>query len=263
MNPELQTQRPLVPETPSETQILDVENINQLNDLLKKYGINTDKWTKSSEKLLTEIKDGETILKVVDSQLERHTNTALITVLSPDGLSKLVEDRQEFRAVTDKDGSVTKEAFTKRRGLTELAEKFKAGENAEEVARRALTEELGYPKDSTIFGDVEIRPLPNPVNNEVPKSAYQGLKTVNNLKRFLVRMPDNLYKEEGYTEVQEEKINYMQWKPITEIKEEKRQKELQKQALALQQATEENQLMDNFMAGDQNASETAKARGLI
>lgn len=262
MNPETQSNLP-VAETLPAPEVLNITNLEELNGVLSQYSIDTFNWTKGSDQLLKEIKDGETELKVVDGKLERHTNTALITVISPDGLSKLVEDRQEIKPVVNENDEVIEEGYTKRRGLTELAEKFKAGEEPMGVARRALTEELGYPKGSTVFDEVTIRPLPVLVDNKAPKSAYQGLTTVNNLSRFLVRMPEELYREDGYTEDQPKKINYMEWKRIKDIQQKARDKNPDGETVSLSQATLNNQTMDNYVAGDENAEETLRAQGLI
>lgn len=176
-----------------------VSNVEQLITLLDQYGIDETKWRKTPEDLMKEIFEGETELKSVDGALERHTNTVLMTVCSPDGSQRLIEDRQEF-----KDGKVVK------RGLTEVAEKFKAGENPSEVALRAIKEEL---LSSAEFdsSSIELKQIPLPENNIVPPSAYEGLKTVNNMTRFLVKLPIELYEKEGYVEKQKKKTNYMVW----------------------------------------------------
>jgi hypothetical protein len=51
----------------------------------------------------------------------------------------------------------------------------------------------------------------------VPPSAYVGLTTVNNLNRFLVVLPDQLFRADGYVEVQIKKTIYMVWKDISAL----------------------------------------------
>jgi hypothetical protein len=206
-----------IPHQP-EIKLLTVKTLDDLNHLLMSYAIDTTKWSKDIRQLFKEITEGETQMKTRDGKLERHTNTALVSVISPDGMSRLVEDRQEIKDVLNPDGTIQKKGQIKRRGIKELAEKFKTGEDPKDVARRALAEELGLsPEESSALSTVEIKTLPNLVNNITPKSAYEGLTTVNNLNRFLVRMPDEVYKPEGYVERQTIKTNYLVWKPIREI----------------------------------------------
>jgi hypothetical protein len=169
---------------------------------LRIHNIDTSQWSKTPEHLLKEIQAGDTRLRVnPQGDLERHTQTLLLTIYSPDNTKRLVEDRQEY-----KDGIVRK------RGTQWISEKHKPGEDIDKLVARAIREELFNNEDVDITG-VEVRPFPVP-SQEGPKSAYDGLNTVNILTSKLARLPQELYREEGYVEYQNDKTNYFVWEDV-------------------------------------------------
>ena len=244
------------------SELLNVQSVEELVGILEEQNIDYSEWRKSPEDLYEEIKSLETQLMInSEGGLERHINTVLLKILSPNGMQQLVEDRQ----VSKKDGAVT------RRGMTEIAEKHKAGEEPMAVAYRAISEEL---LGNQLFDTdtVPLREMQSKEKLDAPKSAYDGLATVNNITRYIVRLPEDLYRGEGYTEVQEKKTNYMVWKTYQEISEDKRRREAEQvaeeEAKKLQEPISEmlndgesslsdsqylTDLINRAQAGDQNA----------
>lgn len=187
---------------------IQVNSVEDLLLILDRFGIDYGKWNKTPQDLFGEIENLETTLTsdVHWGKLTRNVQSVFLTVISPDGTMQLVEDHQEYA-----DGKIVV------RGLIEIAEKCKADENPIAVAYRAIREEL-LNGESFDTSSIELVPIPNPETNKVPRSAYEGLNTVNNITRFKVQLTDELFKPEGYKEVQPgKKITYFPWKPISEI----------------------------------------------
>jgi hypothetical protein len=189
----------------SDSQIISISDTASLIKVLANAKINYEAWRKTPDDLFEEISTGETTLKCINGQLERHVSSVFLEVISPDGVHRIVEDRQVFN-----DGRKVK------RGLKEIAEKHKPGEKPLTVAKRALKEELfsgmTYSEDTLLFTP---REAPEEASS-IPTSAYEGLTTVNNITRFSVQIPKELYKHDGYIEVQLKKTNYYVWEVIFE-----------------------------------------------
>ena len=126
----------------------------QLEGILNENNINLSKWkkkynNKTVEDLLTEIKQGESILEKKEGSLYRSVNVAKVIVLSDDEQYKLREAEH-----LDKNFLVVKE-----RDNVYLSEKMKPDEKFRAAIIRGVSEELGsqYSDDIEFLGDEVIR----------------------------------------------------------------------------------------------------------
>jgi hypothetical protein len=190
----------------SVSQIISIDAIDDLILLLGDHYIDYKLWRKDVEDLYEELKLGESSLLLVDGELRRNVKSVFVGVTSPDGKLRLVEDRQVFH---DGRPVVIRE-------IKGVFEKQEAGESSEEAAIRGLKQEL--------FTGIEVDErllilIPNDDLTELakkPTSAYEGLKTINDITRFDLQLPQSLYRKEGYKEVQKKKTTYFVWEPIPE-----------------------------------------------
>lgn len=176
----------------------------ELEALLKKYNIPTEKWglgeSKTIEHLIAELDSGEVILVEDGGDLIRLVNGSGLNVYYQDGTDvfRLKEARQVY-----KDGR------TRIRDIdTGIGEKCKFGESPDSAARRALSEELGITEELILIPKTRV------VKGPVSSVSYPGLKTKLITEIFDVFLPSHLFKKDGYTEVQEDKTNYYIWEKI-------------------------------------------------
>lgn len=195
---------------------LQVNSVEELISLLNDHNIDYSKWRKNPKKLFEEIEKGETEMVQNKNVLERHTNTVLVEVYSPKRDQKLVEQYQV--TYDESDNEIERNI----REISGLSEKIKKGQVPIDEVCRAMSEELfgGVDFDQS---SISVKQIPLDKNVKTPESAYEGLITVNNLNRFAAILPENLYKPEGYVEVQEikgggRKRNFMVWVSLSAVK---------------------------------------------
>ena len=173
---------------------------NQVLELLNKYNIPYQNWGKGTSKPLSkffqEIKSGEATLTEHNNQLIRVVSLAVINVFYKRNQKtfKLFESHQIY-----KNGRVVK------RNLPDsIYEKLKPKETPLEGARRALKEEL------LITDNMDLIEKGSKKNLQMGMS-FPGL--LNNDTQYLydVILSDELFKPEGYTEIQPDKSSYFIW----------------------------------------------------
>jgi hypothetical protein len=180
---------------------IPVESETQLARLLVSYGVDMTQSTKSIADLWQEVVRTEAVFKDCNGVLERRIHTQILTILSPDGNKRLAISSKEFH-----DGRPS-EHYT---GIFDISEKYRAGESNFKVAARAISEELlaNSNFDRAHFSIVSL------VNHEPRKPAINhngGLRTVNLITRFAVRLHDQLYNPHGYSEQRPDGVVYTKW----------------------------------------------------
>ena len=176
--------------------------------LLRKHRIPLATWgtgkAKTFEHLLREITSGEAELIETKQGLTRRARGAIVAVYFNHNGSRffLAEDRQEF-----KDGRVRTRDLD-----TSVGEKLAPSEEPVMGARRALTEELGFPTKNVEL--LTLVPEETRIKGPVPSDSYPGLLTVYVMHPFTVTIPSFLYKPEGYVEHQEDKTSYFVWRAV-------------------------------------------------
>lgn len=176
---------------------LETQELNRLRlalaESLSTYGQGN---AKEFTALLEEIKTGDCEIVWEHTQPIRLVNVVLVVVISHHG-ERLTEAYQEFS-----DGRIRK------RGMQELAEKRKPGEDPEAAARRALQEELGIPTDELVFE--HLSPTEEKLSVATESFSYPGLKTRYSRIWFRVHLPETLYQVE-YVEIQLDKKTVFHW----------------------------------------------------
>ena len=176
----------------------------EVADLLASFEIGTSAWGTGAAKtvadLAREVAQGESVLVDDEAGLVRVVSGIAMDVLAErDGVRyRLIEDRQELT-----------NGIVKRRGLsTSLGEKIKTGESIEQVAARALSEELGIDASSV---DIDI--TDDIAMNDRHSSSYPGLTTLTILRYVRVRIGQDQFVADGYVEIQPNKSTYFVWQP--------------------------------------------------
>lgn len=186
-----------IPETVSLDELL--EKLIQAGIPVEKFGTGG---AKTVQHLLTEIKDGESVMSTNgEGRLFREVGVLWLDVLCKRGdgsVYALREDRQEFH-----DGRV------KRRNLgSSLGEKLKPSEAPEDAVVRALAEEIGFAGETSelySFGHEETTRTPD---------NYPGLETDYHFYKYLTVIPEDAFRPDGYIEYQSDKTNYYVWERI-------------------------------------------------
>ena len=120
---------------------ITINNIEELHQVLLKYGINTSRYgcdqAKTILQLYGEIVDGETILYDKNGSLERQLNVVYVLIIKNDKI--LLEKQQTLPTGQIRNRNIP------------LAEKLKSDENWKPAAIRGIVEELSYlDKDTKI-----------------------------------------------------------------------------------------------------------------
>jgi len=151
--------------------------------------------------LYTEIKEGETILTEEDGGLVRRVEFvgAKVIYKAPEGTLWLYEAKQVF-----KDGRTR----VRNNMPYSAAEKFKAGEDLNEVLVRGMEEELGIHVDPSQFAFYNKKEVEN-------NDDYPGIRSFHIGHEYIVNLNKEQYKPEGYIERQDDKDVYFEWRPIS------------------------------------------------
>jgi len=184
--------------------------LENLEEMLRTFRIPYLEWGKGNSKtlvhLLKEIKERETTIQEEEGKLVRSVSVSYVDVFyqNENGMTyKLLENRQEFR-----DGRVRRRPYL----IGSIAEKMKSGEDSQEAAYRALSEELGI-NERYILHNKRVREI------EEDSPSYPGLSS--RFKNYLseVTLPRKNVRLEGYVEEQRDKNTFWIWKPINEKNE--------------------------------------------
>lgn len=183
-----------------------VKSLRSLRRLLKRHKVDTSTWglgqSNSVEKLMQEIREGETRLFVVRGRLLRHTRHAQAYVFCErDGmLFLLYEDRRVFGGDFIVPG---------RAGRPAVSEKVMRAESLNKAMVRGLQEELGI---RSYAGEGMWKSSEKPARREYESSAsYPGLAGVRFEFSFLVLLPQKYFNYDGYVEAQRRKVTYFKW----------------------------------------------------
>lgn len=182
-----------------------VVTVEQLASLLTHAGIDISAWGTGSAKtvanLLKEIREGESqVTFEAENGVRREVRVAWVDVLFLDtdgAIYQLVEDRQEYR-----DGRKRIRQLP-----SSLGEKFKAGEDPEAAAVRALHEELGITTLQSLHAIGCEAELFTP-------DSYPGLATNYETHSFVAVLNAGDFNPTGYIETQADKTNYYVWEVI-------------------------------------------------
>lgn len=162
-----------------------------------KYGVGE---AKTIAHLVNEINNNECTLTETPTGLLRMTSAAAIIVQTtrPDGhVLTLKEQKQVF-----KDGRERERTFEFQRSV---GEKIRPDEQPDVAARRALAEELG------ITADIQLEDLGVEHRGPTTSPSYPGISNIYDIHRFRVMLPPELFRADGYTEVQPDKTTYFVW----------------------------------------------------
>lgn len=151
--------------------------------------------------LYKEIKEGETILTEEDGGLVRRVEFvgAKVIYRASEGTLRLYEAKQVF-----KDGRVR----VRNNMPYSAAEKFKVGEDLNEVLVRGMEEELGIHVDPSQFAFYNKKEVEN-------NDDYPGIRSFHIGHEYIVNLNKEQYKPEGYIERQDDKDVYFEWRPIS------------------------------------------------
>lgn len=182
----------------------ETPTIEQLESLLRAYGIDTAKWGKGEAKkvsdLFVEIAEGETQLVVDDTQeLLRLVNVLTVKISHTDEFGNtfdLREDRQEFD-----DGRPPR-----RRPFLEgaVSGKMYKGEDLFDAARREIGEEIGVTTLFPIWVSEQKTELRN-------SQSYPELTSQYNLAVMGAKLNAEQFNPEGYIEHQKGITTYFVW----------------------------------------------------
>jgi hypothetical protein len=176
---------------------------HQLLSKLAQYGIDLSMFgigvAKTTEDLLAEINNGESVLLGKDNQLYRKTQVVSILIYfqhPTKGRQVLREIKQVFE-----DG---RERSRDNLGMS-IAEKLKPGESWENGARRGLAEELGIDSSQIDFTFVRYQPT------QQASQSYPGLTSIHHIYHLIVTLDNSLYNPNGYKETQDKKTTFFEW----------------------------------------------------
>jgi hypothetical protein len=174
-------------------------------DYLVSHGVPVDKYGTDGYKtvghLYNEVKEGETVLTEEDGGLVRRVEFvgAKVIYKAPGGTLWLYEAKQVF-----KDGRTR----VRDNMPYSAAEKFKAGEDLNEVLVRGMEEELGIQVDPSQFAFYNKKEVEN-------NDDYPGIRSFHVGHEYIVNLNKEQYKPEGYIERQDDKDVYFEWRPIS------------------------------------------------
>ena len=181
---------------------------SQCRAFLAKHGISVQEWGKGGAKtlnhLIAELSATEAELSARDGLVVRRIRIARVSVCYIVGGKKLLlrEQKQVF-----KDG---RERIRRHLGSS-ISEKIRKGENPEEVARRAIQEELGINEYLRLSSNGIIYvPLS-------PSRSFPGLLTENSIYVFCVHLLEKHYNPNGYIEEQHDKSTYFVWEDFPSL----------------------------------------------
>ena len=162
--------------------VFQPKNIQELQQKLNQYGISTEKWNstfgnKNIEKLLKEIKSGDSILMEENNTIYRSVKVANVVILS---------DNEQYRLVEKAHLNKNKELI-KERGNNVLSEKMEPNETLTNAIIRGVKEELGekYSKN-ILFLDEEKAIIKN---MEKSSYSYPGLKARYSFYEKTIKIP--------------------------------------------------------------------------
>lgn len=181
------------------------QELIDLTNLLKQHDIPCDIWgtgkSKTINHLLDEIKNNESELKIISSNLIRFIEFVGIKIFYTDEEGQkwfLKEDRQEF-----KDGR------TRRRNIpSSVSEKMKSGEDPLISGIRGVREELGI----KIYGH-QLRKHRD-LNYDGGSLSYPGLETKYKGHKFICELEKSQFNPSGYIEVQTDKKTFFVWNKL-------------------------------------------------
>lgn len=195
-------------------------NRNVLTALLEKYDIPTSKWngnngTKKISDLVTEIKNGETVLIEENNKLVRVVNIVVADVLYIDNNTgqkwKLTEEKQVFK----KDNTIKRRT----NALGAVSEKIHGGENLQLALLRALTEELfssyeRMPNFKELLTRITVKDKREIIEEHI-STAYPELLSRYKIHKLTVYLPKELFNAKGYIEHQPTKDIHFVWEETT------------------------------------------------
>jgi hypothetical protein len=179
-------------------------NKTALVTFLMAHGVPLSEWGKgkarSVNQLLEEIESSEAEINAKEGKVIRTIQVVLIDIFFLEGERplKLFQDRQEF-----KDGRVERRDYP-----SSVSEKVRGFESPIQAALRGLREELG------ITTGVSLDLVPPDIEPSEPSIHFPGIETQRKLFKYEVILPKELFKPDGYVEVQKDKTNYFVWKEI-------------------------------------------------
>lgn len=179
-----------------------IKTLEGVRGLLQKHNIPLELWgkgeAKTLEHLAQEVLSGETEL------VETENGELVRQITAIDLLIKYVNENGRMYQLKE-----TKQVFANghervRPEISSIAEKSKLGENPDEVAIRAVKEELGIAEDiSPEFVRTE--------NKKKISKSFPGLDTKYVIHFYTVTLNDRQYKSEGYVEKQSDKTTFFEW----------------------------------------------------
>lgn len=176
--------------------------------VLESAGLPLQEWgqgsSKTIEHLLTEVRDGESLIYIGRSgAIRREVSVVGVDVLhttASGDVYLLREDRQEY-----KDGRVRRRQLS-----TSLGEKIKPDENPVNAAKRSLSEEL------EVVETIGLYSLGSEERMRTTDS-YPGLASNKIVHSFVAHIPAMSFVPDGYVEKQKDKTNYYSWNLIHRV----------------------------------------------
>jgi hypothetical protein len=193
-----------------EEQFIPISELNELQNLLAKHGVNISQWgggrSRTLGQLMEEIKNGESRLYLKEGkELVRYSKFVSGSVYykrSDNKVLLLKEDKQIFR-------DNRKEKIRRRHYDNSYAEKIMGEESPEETVRRGLLEEIGIEKQPEEFCFTSRR------EKYLDSMSYPGLMTFFEEYRFDIFINDSEFKPEGYIEERDDITTYFVWEEVS------------------------------------------------
>ena len=185
-------------------QSVSIQSKDHLVAILKSAGIPVEEWDsfKGVNDLFEEIQKGETVFVYEGKELIRQVSVARIYVFFTD----MNGDKYQLHEAKQ----VNTDGKERERGFDFVSERFKAGEEPVEAAKRGLGEELNMKGEIDLeTGEVE--------ESERTSPSYPGLKSKYLTYCFNLNLSESQYNKEGYIEPDkglEKFLSHFAWKKI-------------------------------------------------
>jgi hypothetical protein len=174
---------------------------------LRKHNVSMQDWGTKSHRSLDDLvhymthdrlhfRNGSSTSAVIDV----HAVIAVILYRSRNGYLELYEDRQVFP-----DGSVLE-----RKGFNGIAETLKRSESLRDGVRRCLAEEISF-RDPLAYRLSECMAVE--LRDPVPSEKWPGITAVYHRYIFECKIPQKLYRPDGYVEKDGNRTIFFKWKP--------------------------------------------------
>lgn len=200
-----------------------VKSLRSLRRLLSRHKVDFSKWgegkSKTINKLMKEVRRGETQFYIQNGRLRRHTRHSLAHVycLCDGILYELYEDTRTFHHESGDLAYPGKSSDKK--ASPAVSEKLQAGEEWKQAMIRCLQEELGLINyRGQGLAKIHEKPQRRHYGRKHDKSdecaSYPGLSGVRIDVRFVIMLPVEFFVHAGYVEKLSHRTTTFMWREI-------------------------------------------------